>query len=53
MAIAVAEFAFASPKEPPDKMSPGQNALENAKECPSDLVVQAGKRHDDWSGGSG
>ena len=35
VAIAVAEFAFASPREPPDKMSPGQDALENAKECPS------------------
>ena len=37
VAIAVAEFALASPREPPDKMSPGQHALENAKECPSDL----------------
>ena len=33
----MAEFALASPREPPDKMSPGQHALENAKECPSDL----------------
>ena len=32
-AIAVVEFAFASPREPPDKMSPGHDALENAKEC--------------------
>ena len=33
VAVAVAEFAFVSPREPPDKMSPGQDALENAKEC--------------------
>ena len=31
-AIAVAEFAFASPRELPDKMSPGHYALENVKE---------------------
>ena len=37
VAVAVAEFAFVSPREPPDKMSPGQDALENAKKCPSDL----------------
>ena len=37
VAIAVVEFAFASPREPPDKMSPGQDPLENSKECPSDL----------------
>ena len=37
VAIAVTEFAFASPREPPDKMSPGKDVLENAKECPSDL----------------
>ena len=45
VAIVVAEFAFASPREPPDKMSPGQDALENAKECPSDLdtMVQEGE----------
>ena len=36
VAVAVAEFAFASPREPPDKMSPGQDALENTRECPSD-----------------
>ena len=43
-AIAVAEFAFASPREPPDKMSPGQDALENAKECPSDLDARVQER---------
>ena len=37
VAIAVAELAFASPREPPDKMSPGQDAFGNVKECPSDL----------------
>ena len=35
-AIAVVKFAFASPSEPPDKMSSGLDTLENAKECPSD-----------------
>ena len=44
VAIAVAEFAFASPREPPDKMSPGQDALENAKECPSDLDTRVQER---------
>ena len=44
VAIAVAEFAFASPREPPDKMSPGQDALENAKECPSDLDTRVLER---------
>ena len=43
-AIAVAEFAFASPGEPPDKMSPGQDALENAKESPSDLGTRVLER---------
>ena len=43
-AIAVAEFAFASPREPPDKMSPGQDAFENAKECPSDLDTRVLER---------
>ena len=43
-AIAVAEFAFESPREPPDKMSPGQDALENAKECPSDLDTRVQER---------
>ena len=43
-AIAVAEFAFASPREPPDKMSPGQDALENANECPSDLDTRVQER---------
>ena len=43
-AIAVAEFAFASPREPPDKMSPGQDALENAKECPSDPDTRVQER---------
>ena len=33
VAVAVAEFAFVSPRELPDKMSPGQDALENAKGC--------------------
>ena len=37
-ANAVAEFAFASPREPPDKISPGLDTLENAKERPSDLT---------------
>ena len=31
------ESAFASLREPPDKMSPGQDTLENGKESPSDL----------------
>ena len=44
VAIAVAEFAFASPREPPDKMSPGQDALGNAKECPSDLDTRVQER---------
>ena len=44
VAIAVAEFAFASPREPPDKMSPEQDALENAKECPSDLDTRVQER---------
>ena len=35
--IAVAEFAFASPREPPDRISPGLDTLENAKESPSDV----------------
>ena len=43
-AIAVAEFAFASPREPPDKMSPGQDALEKAKECPSDPDTRVQER---------
>ena len=43
-AIAVAEFAFASPGESPDKMSPGQDALENAKESPSDLGTRVLER---------
>ena len=43
-AIAVSEFAFASPGEPPDKMSPGQDALENAKESPSDLGTRVLER---------
>ena len=34
VAIAVAEFVFANLRESPDKISPGQDALENAKECP-------------------
>ena len=37
VATAVAELVLASPREPPDKMSPRQDALENAEECPSDL----------------
>ena len=41
---AVVEFAFASPREPPDKISPGQDALENAKECPSDLDTRVLER---------
>ena len=32
-----ADFAFASSREPPDKISPGLATLENAKESPSDL----------------
>ena len=43
-AIAVTEFAFASARELPDKMSPGQDALENAKECPSDLDMRVLER---------
>ena len=41
VAVAVAEFAFASL---PDKMSPGQDALENAKECPSDFDTRVQKK---------
>ena len=33
-AIAVAEFAFASPREPPDKMSRGQDALQKCEGAP-------------------
>ena len=44
VAVAVAEFAFASPREPPDKMSPGQDALGNAKECPSDPDTRVQER---------
>ena len=29
--IAVADFAFASPREPPDKISPGLDTLENVE----------------------
>ena len=43
-AVAVAEFAFASPREPPDKMSPGQDALGNAKESKSDLDTRVLER---------
>ena len=42
-AIAVAEFAFASPGELPDKMSPGLT-LENTKESPSDLDTRVLER---------
>ena len=42
----MAEFAFASPREPPDKISPGLDTLENAKESPSDLDEGPGKRGD-------
>ena len=44
VAIAVAEFAFASPRERPDKMSPGQDAPENVKGCPSDLGARVLER---------
>ena len=44
VAVAVAEFAFASPREPPDKMLLGQDALENAKECPSDPDTRVQER---------
>ena len=43
-AIAVAEFALASPRELPDKMSPGQDVFETAKECPSDLDTRVLER---------
>ena len=43
-AIAVAEFAFASRREPPDKMSPGLDALEDSKESPSDLDTKVLER---------
>ena len=39
--MAVAELVFPSPRESPDEMSPGQDALENAKECPNDLEREA------------
>ena len=32
----MAEVAFASPREPPDEISPGLDEVENAKESPSD-----------------
>ena len=38
------EFAFASPRELPDKMSPGQDALENVKECPGDHDARVQER---------
>ena len=44
VAVAVAEFAHVSPREPPDKMPPGQDALENAKECPNDLDTRVQQR---------
>ena len=44
VAIVVAEFAVASPREPPDKMSRGQDALENVKGCPSDLDTRVLER---------
>ena len=43
-AISVAEFAFASPREPPDKISPGLDTLENAKESQSDLDTRVLER---------
>ena len=43
-AFAVAEFAFASPRELPDKISPGLDTLENAKESPSDLDTRVLER---------
>ena len=43
-AIAVAEFACASPREPPDKTSPGPDTLENAKESPSGLDTRVLER---------
>ena len=40
----MAEFALASPREPPDKISPGLDTLENAKESPSDLDTRVLER---------
>ena len=42
--IAVAEFAFASPREPLDKISPGLDTLENAKESAGDLDTRVLER---------
>ena len=44
VAITMAEFAFASPREPPDKTSPGPDTLETAKESPSDLDTRVLER---------
>ena len=44
VAITMAEFAFASLREPPDKISPGLDTLENAKESPSDLDTRVLER---------
>ena len=43
-AIAVAEFAFASRRELPDKVSLGQDMPESAKESPSDLDTRVLER---------
>ena len=40
----MAEFAFASPREPSDKISPGPDTLENAIESPSDLGTRVQER---------
>ena len=40
----MAEFAFASPREPPDNISLGVDTIENAKESPSDLDTRVMKR---------
>ena len=42
-AIAVAQFAFASPRDP-DQISPGLDTLENAKESSSDLDTRVLER---------
>ena len=50
VAITMADFAFASPREPPDKISPELDTLENAKESPSDLDTRVLEREaTQWS----
>ena len=47
VAITMAVFAPASPREPPDKIPPGPDTLETAKESPSDLDTRVLEREGD------